>query len=333
MKNWVIVLFFSASVCVLSSGHLVAQIPSTAVQEKDPEASAYLSLIALGSVPPRRYTWSSRQVMEGGAGRHQKPGDANSVKPEAKRQRKEVSEVERSGQHAVLLAPQSGTVPPAALYFQARPTEGGEKNETTKLLRSRLRVGFNNATGIQSVPAGRVIKLERRENGSMPVYSSYVSIPAIKPRTQSLAFLLPQSKGTKPWQDAPAVSLLSPNSKALADKNILVRNFSEHTVAYKIGAQKFRQLKPGQRGSLKVPHSRGYWSFRAVRGKQKTSLLQTSIRVPVDSLTVIAFYNANPETNAGEPVGVFRTAVRKLPPEQLNEVREPHQKPVKERES
>jgi len=251
-------------------------------QEGLSKASAYVSVIALGPIPQRRYQMPKKL--------------GHSGSPES-----------GSGKHAVFLPPLRGAVPPIALYFKSdhRLEDGSGWN--------RLRIGFNNATGIQQVPSELPIKLYRRAEGDSKSYVSYLVIPSLPAASQTLVFLLPRSRSEKPWVKVPKLSLLNLGAKALRKKNLLVRNFSSEPVVFMIDAQKPRVLASGQRQSLKLTQNGRYHRIEAALAtKESISLINTSVRVPDDALTVIAFYNARPETNAGKSVGVFRTTVSKL---------------------
>ena len=81
-------------------------------------------------------------------------------------------------------------------------------------------------------------------------------------------------------------------------------------------------LKAGQRKSFNVVVPKGkFTQVAAIIASSRKPLINTVIRVPKRSLTVMAFYDADPITNGGKSVGVFRTTVSKLPPEVLNKVR------------
>jgi len=271
-------VFFIWLHCV---GWLNAQ-PQNELQEEPSRASAYVSVMALGPIPQRRYHMPKRPSG---------PGSSESG----------------SGKHAVLLPPLRGAVPPAALYF--KPDH--ELDESSGW--SRLRIGFNNATGIQKVPSELPIKLYRRAEGDSKSYVSYLVIPSLPAASQTLVLLLPRTRSEKPWAKAPKLSVLNLGAKALRKKNLLVRNFSSEPVMFVVDAQKLRVLAPGQRRSLELTQNGGRHRIEAVlASRNKVSLINTSVRVPDDALSVVAFYNARPETNAGKSVGVFRTTVSKL---------------------
>jgi hypothetical protein len=298
-------LLFLMLMCSLQVG--AQEVASEKKVSKDgPVASAYISVVALGPIPSRRYKMPGEKVLKSISKRQEDEKSSASGVPKMD---------SHAGQHAVLLPHLLGTVPPPALYFKPQnPLPGHSRWE-------RLRVGFNNATGIKRVTSEKQIKLYLRGQEGGDSYDGYMDLEALPPATQSLIFLFPNGKGKRPWKKSPKVKVLHVSSKLLKNKNVLLQNYSSKNVTFILGDKKLNTLKPAQKKSLKLSGTKEYHRLAAIESsKKKEYLVNTSIRASQKALTVIVFYDANPKTNAGRSVGVFRTTVNKLGAEVLNKV-------------
>jgi len=277
-------------------------------EEKLSNLSAYVSVVALGPVPQRKYKMPDAKDLEkiAGAG-----GDD---RPERKGQGKADS---GAGEIPILLPPVSGSTPPSALYYKSpKPPSGGNPW-------SRFRVGYNNATSISPVPAGITLELHKLDRDNNSGYKSYMTIPPMVPASQVIIFLTPGDTGTRPWRKDPRISALNIRSQALLDKNFIVRNFSSKAVALKLAGGEAEVINAGERKIYNVEQQGKYTQVAAIIASSRKPLINTVVRVPKKTLTVLAFYDADPVTNGGKSVGVFRTTVSKLPPEVLNKPRTP----------
>lgn len=242
-----------------------------------PHKDAYVSIIAVGPKPLNRFKRSGSR------------GDPDRM--------------------PIPLPPLEGAVPPSLLYFKTQ--EGRAKNPSWM----RLHVGFNRSAQISKVPSGKVLQLFKMDTHHGKSYTNYVKLPEMNPGSQVLALIHPRKSGNKPWLKEPSISVLNLHSKALADKNVLVRNFSNKPLGFVIGSEKSLILASGQRRSFQIcPNEKGQRIVAYTRGVKRVPILKTSIRLSQQMLTVIAFYDANPQANAGKPVGVFRATVNKRIP-------------------
>ena len=142
------------------------------------------------------------------------------------------------------------------------------------------------------------------------------------PASQSIVFLLPSEAGSKPWQKDPKPVWLDIRAKSLSDKNMLLRNFSNQAIAYIIDKRKPVVIPSGEMKSLTVTISDKLIGISVIELDQhRTQLIKTAIRVPEKSLSVFAFYNAAPKTNANKSIGVFRTTVKRLTKRELNKIK------------
>lgn len=252
-------------------------------------AVAHVSLVALGSVPARRYG-----------------EDEDLERPESRSKKKR-----RSG--IALLPPLEGTVPPSILYYKIAQTEFKHKNDEW----NPIRVGYNRAAPSVKVPAGQSLAthIKMRNRGQRSGYEPYLKIPRLQPGAQMLCFLFNREGGKMSWKLEPKISMLNLNSQALCDKNLLIRNFSDAAVTYIMGNKKPEILASGQRKSFKLEKSIAYHRVAAIEGQQRRLIMNVSVRVPDEAFTVFAFYNKDPKTNTGKSVGVFRATLRRYPVE------------------
>jgi len=251
---------------------------------------AHLTIIALGSVPARRYG-----VVEGSG-----------------------SSVQKRQTEAVLLPPRKGSVPPSILYYRIEsdnPEVEDEVKGDGKMVESepwlKLRVGFNRGTSVASVSAGKPLVFFLRRSGET---SPYLKLTALLPDAQVLCFLSTSTSGKTPWLKSPKVSLLNLKSQAMEDKNFLVRNFSDQSVSLVIGKGKgvSELLGPGKRRSYKLDQIVSYHRIAAKEKGKRSLIINTSLRVPKDALTVIVFYNIKPKTKRSKSIGVFRATVKRV---------------------
>ncbi|BDS05983.1 hypothetical protein NT6N_10230 [Oceaniferula spumae] len=286
-----------------------AKQPEAEKEEKLSNLSAYISVVALGPVPQRKYKMPDEKDLEKIAG---EDGDG---RPDRKGQAKPDA---GAGAIPILLPTVSGAIPPAALYYKSpKPKEGNPW--------ARLRVGYNNATSITPVPAGITLKLHQLDREENSEYKTYMTVPPMVPATQVILFLTPDGTGSRPWMKTPKISTLNIRSEALRDKNIIVRNFSSKAVTVKIASGEPEVLNGGQRKSFNVEQKGSFTQIAAMIATSRQPLINTVVRLPAKTLTVLAFYDADPVTNGGKSVGVFRTTVSKLPPEVLNKPNVPSQ--------
>jgi hypothetical protein len=252
------------------------------------EAVAYISLIALGAVPARRYG-----------------EDEGLDSPESINKKKR-------GASTALLPPLEGSVPPSILYYN----NVLEKSENNNDAWCPIRVGYNRGSPSVKVPAGVSLAMHIRNGGLKAGYAQYLKIPPLQAGAQVLCFLALREKGKLPWMLTPKISMLDLNSQALRDKNFLVRNFSDASVSYIINDRKPDIVTSGQRRSFKLDQSISYHRVAAIEGLQRRLIIHASVKVPDKAFTVFAFYNnTNPQTNTGKSVGVFRATLKRYPVE------------------
>lgn len=252
-------------------------------QERQPDLTgrkqktdlAYISLIALAPAPSRRY---------------QKPPPTEDHPPGS----------------STLSAHSPGSFPPSTLLIRS------DANKESKKPCTRLRVGFNTSPGIQPVPANKTIRLNPTPDHHAGYHTPYLTLPKLKAATHSLVFLSRQEHGTTQWLKKPEVCVINMSTKQRVSKNMLICNFSNQSVSYRINQKIRNTLKPGKNTNLILPKGRRYHQIKASVTGAPSNLFDTSMRLTKHTITVLVFYNANPRTNAGKSVGVFKTTVDRI---------------------
>ncbi|NWK56569.1 hypothetical protein HW115_13185 [Verrucomicrobiaceae bacterium N1E253] len=251
-----------------------------------------LGLIALGPKPIRRYRM---------------PNEKDKEKIRAK-----MAEMEKSvdptaggpkgggpGGQAIMLDVPEFAAPPSQAYY--RKTIEGEKKWTS------LAIGFNNQVGLSKVPAMKEFSLYRKLDGQSGG-DALVRMPALKPNTQTLVFLTPQGKGSNRWRSSPKLTAVPLNWSEQGDTRLLLVNTSDQSVRMQVGKQKPFTMAAHTKKSLNLPKGkRGQRVvFFAKGAKDKKIAIQDSIRPVPGLIKVYAFYSAQPKTNGGRTLGVYR---------------------------
>jgi len=245
---------------------------------------AYVSLVALGPRPARRF-------------KVPRSGKVNA----------------NSSGIPIPLDPREGTEPPRSLYLK-----DGESWRRCSLGFNRS----GGVLKVPSAESLSFYQRGKSPDGKEAVFQSYLRLPKLNPASQWIVFLEPQrgrGMGKRIWKKEPSVSVLRLNSKPMKDKNVLFRNGSSVAIVFywKEGAP--HVLKSGRRVSFKLPPKKGGYRVRAeLGGKKKMLLFNSTIKVSHECLTVVAFYDESSKNHAGKPVGVSRMSVRRLSAEALN---------------
>jgi hypothetical protein len=203
---------------------------------------------------------------------------------------------------SVMLLAQPGETPPARLYYRSTGSEEKDGNWNT------WQLSFNNASILRPFPAGREIKLYRRlseEKG----YEPYVTLPAMPAASRMIFFLLPGSGGEKPWEKTPAFKVVNLGDVTYTDKRFVMANFSRHTVQHAF-EQNVETVEPNQLIGYQHDQVGQIYRLAARYGIERKIIYNTAVRLSQEGHTqLFVLYNANPATNAGRNVGVFKMVV------------------------
>lgn len=263
------------------------------------EEVAGLSLVAVGEVPERRIRILRGDIAGGGRSAANQKLEAEPL--------------------AVIEPPLPGKLPPLNLYYRAGRRDGekvgGSEQGSEAGTWKSVRLGFNRVSGVERVQAGmRLSLMRRRADGS---HHAVVSLPALKAGSQWLVLLFPNPGGGMPWLGKPVVRMLNLGSRAMAGKNVLIRNDSKREVRVRLGAEWHRSLAPRRRVSVSYPPVGGYTALRAVDAGSGRVLVDSAVRLSERAVELLVFYPAargleQTSGEGGEDVRVLLMRVERL---------------------
>ncbi|MGJ8655447.1 MAG: hypothetical protein ACSHX6_03275 [Akkermansiaceae bacterium] len=247
---------------------------------------AKLAIIAIGPKPPRRYGG------DGGKG---------------------------SKSAGAMLPPHPGEIPPRRLHFDVTKKK---KNSSTKTddkepKQSSINVTFNNPSHFIEVPPNKTLSLQRREQSE---YSKYISIGPLQPGSMTVILLRPTGTGFKRWVSEPTQHKINLFADSLKNKKLAILNLSR------------RPIKSIFHDDKKMITSGGFQAYESIEGlelhrmaaaygQEDKIIYNTALRLNKSNrLLFYVLYDANPNTNDGRTVGLFRTSVEpEVKPEPTSE--------------
>jgi hypothetical protein len=247
---------------------------------------AKLAIIAIGPKPPRRY----------GSPEGDKPNSA-----------------------AALLPPKSGEIPPRRLHFEIQEKKKAKKDETKPPLKpTSINVTFNNPSHFIEVPPSKTLKLQRREDSE---FSNYISIDPLKPGSMTVVLLRPTGKGDKRWLSEPKQYKIDLLDDELNNKRLAILNLSRRPVKSIFHKDK-KMIPAGGFKSYESIEGLELHRMAAAYGREDKIIYNTALRLNKSNrLLFYVLYDANPNTNDGRTVGLFRTSMD--PEEEKKEKEEP----------
>ncbi len=210
-------------------------------------------------------------------------------------------QVEEGGSR-ILLRSDPGQIPPSRLYYRGK-TKGGAKEGWLP-----FRLPFNTPPIMREVAAGKPLALYRNlsKDGG---YKKYVTIPAAPAGARRVYFLLASGKGAKPWNAPPKVRSIALDAGSFSDKYFILKNLSRHDVLHAFD-QSVVSVAPMKTISYKNPKTGQLYRLAARYGSKKKIIYNTAVRFRREGdIQLFALYDANPRTNFGRSVGVFRTII------------------------
>ena len=209
----------------------------------------------------------------------------------------------------IMLLPESGTVPPARLFYKTTSIEGEAQWEV-------LNIPFNSAPLVKTLPAGKSLRLYQKLSGE---YEFYMTLPKQSEGKQSLLVLTPSKKGkglsseNKPWDESPEIHQLNFDRFDQSDDGVFLKNISSVIVETVIGDQAFK-MKPGDFSHQFYKSKSNFISLSAsyLETRSKQLICKTTISVyQQERQLLLVYYDANTETNAGKKVGIHRLLIPK----------------------
>lgn len=211
------------------------------------------------------------------------------------------------GEAPVMLLAKPGETPPPQLFYKGK--EKGDKK--TRWL--TFNVPFNNPSAMRAIPPGKELTLFRRLPGD-DNYQRYVTLPAGAVGSRRIFFLTPAKTGPTPWDTPPRVRTISLGSESLKGKQFILKNLSRFTVLHAF-EDNVVSVAPMKTISYTRPKTGQLYRLAARYGTHKKVIYNTAVRLNGDGhIQLYALYDANPRTNSGRSVGVFRTMIP-APPE------------------
>jgi hypothetical protein len=202
----------------------------------------------------------------------------------------------------VMLLARPGEIPPATLYYK------DEFSPDQKTKWKAWNIPFNNPCKMKSISPGKVLALYQKQPEGDD-YQKYVSIPAAKEGSRRVVFLTPSSQGPQRWNSVPLVRSISLGSKRMQGKQLILKNLSRFTVLHAF-EDSVTSVPPMQTISYKRAHRGELYRLAAQYGTRKKIIYNTAVRLDGHgNIHLFALYDANPKTNAGRSVGVFRTMI------------------------
>lgn len=206
------------------------------------------------------------------------------------------------GDGPIMLLAKPDETPPSRLYYKGR-VEGGDESWLS------MNLPFNNPSVMFRVAPEKVLELHRRLPGG-EIYEPYLQIPPLPPGSRVLFFCQPSELGPTPWKKSPVVNFMDLQSEKLRGKQLILFNLTEHTI-YHAFDESVVAVKPDQIVSHERPVSGQLYRLAASYAKGKEILYNTAVRITDDrSIQLYVLYKANPATNSGRDVGVFKTMIR-----------------------
>ena len=284
---------YKISIFIVLASFLTIPVRAQTAPSKDAKnLPAYVTVIALGAEPKKRYKLE------------EKAGPTGDRLP-------------------VLLPSKKGEHPPASLYYKTEKKDGKQQY-------GKIRVGFNNPSGINKIKPNRSRALSFRDEEAGANYQKFMDLPPMIANTQTLFLLSQKSKKLDRWLNKPTVTRIALNYGELKEAKLYMKNLSSETVYVKINKEEPHALKKGE-GKM-FEHSEASAMIRLLAMKKENSrerklkkkvrkpnenpdlipIMRTGTRLNDNMLTVFAFYDADPYTNSGKTVGVCRTVTKRL---------------------
>lgn len=208
----------------------------------------------------------------------------------------------------IMLMSKPGQTPPSRLYYKGK-AEGDKKTAWQP-----FNISFNNPSSMRTIEPGKALELYRKlpDDGG---YKKYVTIPAAAEGSRRVFFLIPSTIGPTPWEKEPHVRTILISSKSMEGKQFILKNLSKFTILHAF-ENSVVSVEPMKIISYTRPKSGELYRLAARYGTEKKIIYNTAVRLNDEGhIQLYVLYNANPRTNSGRSVGVFRTVIpaRKIP--------------------
>jgi len=206
----------------------------------------------------------------------------------------------QGGGDPIMLLAKPGETPPSRLYYR------GSENRKSKW--TSINIAFNNPAALRRMPEDRELRLYQKLPGE-DQYEPYVTLPAVPETMRRFFFLMPGENGETPWKANPRIKVLSLDNSNLVDKHFILANFSKHPVQHAF-ENMVEVVAPDRTIAYQRNKVGEIYRLAARYGSEKKIIYNTAVRLSQEGhIQLFVLYDANPETNAGRDVGVFRMTI------------------------
>lgn len=206
------------------------------------------------------------------------------------------------GGGTVMLLAQPGETPPQRLFYR----DSSSRRSTS--VWTAFQLAFNNSAAFRPITPKREIALHRKSTES-DEYLPYISLPPVAPMSRTIFCLTPKKLGPTPWDDTPRIRALHLESKDLTDKQFILANYSTHAVQHAFETS-IEVIKPDEVLTYQRDEIGEIYRLAARYGTEQKIIYNTAVRLNEEGhAQLFVLYDANPATNAGRDVGVFRMMI------------------------
>jgi len=270
------------------------------IEDSDVVLYAHVGIVAVGPKPSPRYVFPNTKIgniMRKRLADEMKTHADQLVEDGVQISKKELAKL--SG-NVIILSPNIHQVPPPILV-----TDGDEGESL------RIRVGYHSNPVFRKVPAGRPLILKRHVKPGAAKLAKYMTLEALMPSSRVLVVMVPPDKPPLLWKSEPKrLKYINLDSPRMVGKSLIIVNTTTEQLNFKLGS-KYVELGGGSSRAIEVGHKEsGVLRFTVDSTKRDVGVVaRGSVLVDLKSLNLFVIYDANPRTNAGKRIGVYKSVV------------------------
>ncbi len=261
---------------------------------------AHVGIVAVGPKPSPRYVFPNTKIgneIRKRLADEMKMHTDQLVKDGVYISKKELAQL--SG-NAIMLSPNIHQVPPPLLVTD------GEEGES-----SRIRVGYHSNPVFRKVPAGRPLILKRHVKPGSAKLAKYMTLEALMPSSRVLVLMVPPDKPPLLWKSEPKhLKYINLDGPRMVGKNLIIVNTTTEQLNFKLGS-KYVELGGWSSSAIQLEHKKaGVLRFTVDSPKLHAGVVaRGNVLVDLKNLNLFVIYDANPRTNAGKRIGVYKSVV------------------------
>ena len=170
-------------------------------------------------------------------------------------------------------------------------------------------MGFNTAPVFKAVPANKPLKIRYFENGEKDdELSFYMTSEPVVGGSRTLAIMSPPDKPPLMWKSSPKrVQMINLELALKQNKNLVFVNHLPDPVYVEMFGQKMVKIGGDKVIAVPVPDGgRPFAEYEAFKDQKRTEAISFgSFALARRTVTVLAFYPANPKVNGGSKIASF----------------------------